>query len=108
MENAVRGPPPTTKAVTKKALRGGFAEDWRRDGSLGNRDMDDTKFMALEWHCLLGNGSASIIFRISIPQISWWPSIISDGTECGGKWVVTIVEHVESRFAELMRTLNWS
>ena len=59
------------------------------------------------------NGTASIFrynvdFRISIPQTSWLPSIIPDGTECGGKWVVTIVENVESRFAESMRTLNWS
>ena len=45
--------------------------------------------------------------RISNPQISWWPSIIPDGTECGGKRVVTIVENVESKFAESMRTLNW-
>ena len=59
---------------------------------MGNEDMDDTKFMALEWHCL-NNIQVSCRFQ---DIDSWWPSIISDGTECGGKWVVTIVENVES------------
>ena len=68
---------------------------------MGYEDMDDTKFMALEWHCL---NNIQVPCRFQDID-SWWPSIILDGTECGGKWVVTIVEHVESRFAELMRTL---
>ena len=53
MENAARGPLPTAKGVIKKALRSvGVSLGIERDGSLGDRDMDDTKFMALEWHCL--------------------------------------------------------
>ena len=52
----------------------------------------------------LWNGTASI-FRYNVDIRK---SIIPDGTECGGKWVVTIVENHESRFAESMRTLNWS